>query len=273
MTGNCLENQIVSFIGEINKGPLRVLNDGNSAGDPNGFFARYSENDSEHEIQGIFICAVNQAWLDTCRTVPDAKKKKECLNSARKMIASQLQGFFQSTRKSEEAFDKWFMELCKAIPENAELTVGHKQKIINMAFKYLYCVNSFRRRYEAYFTHCHMPLDGYTLSWYHALDSSHKTGEKYDKTAWSKINSLDAYFKIVRDVREYVEKNSKETKTVLQTEFLVWQIEKKRNDLKEKMKKVCSLINDQEMPESLRTELKYYLSQLKDQLASLHHPL
>ena len=273
MTGNCLENQIVSFIGEINKGPLRVLNDGNSAGDPNDFFSCYSESDSEHEIQGVFICAVKQAWLDTCRTVPDAKKKKESLDSARKIIAAELQDFFPSTCKSEKDFDEWFMELCKAIPENAGLTVGHKQKIINMAFKYLYCVNSFRRRYEANFMHCHMPLDGYTLSWYHALDSSHRTGEKYDGTVWSKISSLDAYFEIVRDVRKYVRQSSEGKQTVLQTEFLVWQIEKKRNDLKEKMKNVCSLINDQEMPESLRTELKYYLSQLKDQLASLHQPL
>ena len=68
-----------------------------------------------------------------------------------------------------ESFDEIHKKICVNLIEKCEerisMTYGQAQKIINMAFKYLYCCrhdSAMEERFKA----CHMPLDSFSLEWF-----------------------------------------------------------------------------------------------------------
>lgn len=157
----------------------------------------------------IFKDALYQGYLDACRTITwtdeEIKnyndKKKRCyvcekLDKAAQMIRSY---FLSDDMKGEKDFNGFHHKLCKELKddfgEEAKFTYGHAQKIINMAFKYLYCV--FSKVYEAEFRDkfkdCHMPLDSFSLEWlYRAYIKKKKLAEKYKLTGKESSECLEA---------------------------------------------------------------------------------
>ena len=100
---------------------------------------------------------------------------------------------------NEDSFDKWHNKACENF-----LTVlkgyytdsqyGKSQKIVNMMFKHLYCMNFGHNEAgdgsdwlvldEEYFKHCHLTLDSFTLEWFHreVVDNWHDAlGNIYGK--------------------------------------------------------------------------------------------
>ena len=68
-----------------------------------------------------------------------------------------------------ESFDEIHKKICvnliEKCKERTNMTYGQAQKIINMAFKYLYCCkhdSAMEERFKA----CHMPLDSFSLEWF-----------------------------------------------------------------------------------------------------------
>ena len=163
---------------------------------------------------------------------PKVKNNEEDNEIIRKQIAEILKKYFE-----EEIieFDKWYETSLTHINDHKKcLTVGQAQKIINMAFKYLYCCKDYRDAYtyKSYFKKCHMPLDSYTLGWFKEIDK----GEVYKGEAWSSIDNYEDYI----NIQERIRKKLKD-KNVLEEEFIIWSQEKIKSDLKElrAIKKRC----------------------------------
>lgn len=75
---------------------------------------------------------------------------------------------------SEKEFDEWHRGACEAVldvlnvyycndEKGTPVQYGKAQKIINMTMKGLYCLDGAQNKY---FTHCHMALDSFILSWF-----------------------------------------------------------------------------------------------------------
>ena len=160
---------IREFIQRINKGPLKCPPD--FEGDDVCVKIGY-EVDEKEKLNDIYGCAVYQAWLDLNRTVAGAGSKTahKRIKQARNDVAAALRGYFMSEPKQTcEAFDGWLYAIISRCDPKDDLTLGQKQKLINMAFKYLYCCRELREQEDGlYFAFCHMPLDTYTLKWYKA---------------------------------------------------------------------------------------------------------
>ena len=125
--------------------------------------------------------------------------------------------YFTKDFFSEEEFDVWHHEECQCFLDVLKLyyndaSYGKAQKIVNMMFKHLYCMNFEENKEksksgwivldERYFTHCHLTLDSFTLEWFYR-EVSEKWYSKQEKTtcgdtvikgkinAWSNIEYRD----------------------------------------------------------------------------------
>ena len=130
----------------------------------------------------------------------------------------------------EEKFDEWHNTVCNDIilPEirkiytqknGKEVYYGKAQKILNMTLKGCYCLSGADKK-QAYFKHCHITLDSFTLAWYKA------NGGKEAKNEWSNIEENE-YKAIQRDIRDNI--SPKFTMfgkiTPFQKEFFIWPME------------------------------------------------
>ncbi len=78
--------------------------------------------------------------------------------------------------EEERAFDEWHSITCTFFLQSIQnekiyekIHFGKAQKIVNMIFKHLYCVSwgkEDKEDFEAYFKHCHLTLDSFTLEWF-----------------------------------------------------------------------------------------------------------
>ncbi len=136
--------------------------------------------------------------------------------------------------KNQEDFDNWHKETCLALKDihKGFGRIGRSQKVINMAFKYLSCVDD---TYNAILPFCHMTLDGYTLNWYKTIISKE---EIKNLTEWSKISDYDTeYYPIQKRIRNYLSTQPQysipvgnaETKALslskipFEAEFVIWE--------------------------------------------------
>ena len=210
-------DNIKCFVAGINRGPFRFLKEAHT-NTPDSEFVESRNNDKD-----IFRCAIDQAWLDMCRTLRGKKTKTKNLEKCKENMAESLEQYFSiKPRKSKCEFDKWHNETTLQFREVKNFTVGQSQKILNMAMKYLYCCNNYRIEKKEYFKYCHMPLDSYILNWYKS-----DVDKDYDIEPWSKIDDLDKYNEKVDKIRQALG-----TEYVLEKEFEIWHTEKERADKK-----------------------------------------
>ena len=131
------------------------------------------------EDEGLFRSAVWQGYLDASRTFVKIKHTQDC-RYAFNNLASSIQKYF----KDEENFDhsKWCIAFINDIQEynEYEARYGQAQKVVNMAFKYLYCCKG-ADKYRDKFEYCHMPLDQFTLAWLFSEGGKFYAGWSYLK--------------------------------------------------------------------------------------------
>ena len=202
-----IEEAVDAFVKEIDRGPFKELGKSEE---------RKSSNLTKNSDETIYQLAVRQAWLDMCRTAGGISEGAR--NEVLKKIGEQLEAYFNDEAKDKNGFDNWHKDKVK--PING-LSCGQLQKIINMAFKYLYCCEDFRADYNKYFQHCHMPLDSYTLNWVRERTAIKKTNK------WSKLNE-EEYLHIVKCISKVLNEESPLVK-----EFTVWPEERRKQDEKE----------------------------------------
>ena len=166
----------------------------------------------------IFKEALYLGYLDVSRTISIQDKKNNYKSNVIKDIYPKLQKYFKNLdfeNYDKKTFDDFHCKFCKKLIETYknklkyDLSYGQAQKIINMAFKYLYCCNNLGD-YQKCFKYCHMPLDKYTLLWFGS-----KSGV-YIFT-WSKMEEA-LYIRIQECIREYLK-----NKIILEEEFKIWE--------------------------------------------------
>lgn len=147
--------------------------------------------------------------------------------------------FFDEKEKNEKEFDDWHEKICEDFLKRFRLKdnkYGKAQKVINMTFKYIYCLEGAKER-EDYFRFCHMPLDSITLEWFYRLkekgvkitidNKEEKICRKYP--SWSNLRKTSSgekkdreygYVDIQNVIRKYLENNTE--LTPLKVEFIIW---------------------------------------------------
>ena len=234
-----LDRTIKEFIQNISKGPFKHLNDEDCKYPQSD----YIKNAAEGGYESIFQCAVAQAWLDMCRTT-----NGDSDDAIKQFFSNEIKNIYE--QKSRSTLEDLIYSSSDAVKG---LTVGQKQKIVNMANKYLYCCEDLRNNadFRSTFKSAQMPLDSYVLEWYErvVVEWRIKTGKAFpgEKDAflkskmceWSKLNETNgnedvfrdphgkefySYSFIQRTIREYISESSDTSNSLspLETEFLVW---------------------------------------------------
>ncbi len=115
--------------------------------------------------------------------------------------------YFRAEVCDQTRFDDWHNQTCELFLNVLDgtgefreytkaytgLAYGKAQKIVNMMFKHLYCLNG-AEAYQDYFGHCHMVLDNFTLEWF-----KREVGEKRIDS-WSNL----VYKKPSADYKDYL---------------------------------------------------------------------
>lgn len=177
----------------------------------------------------ILEYAVNKAYIDM---QPRTIKGHEIIKTAklRNDLADRFFKYFNDPAPSTESdFDKIHSDFCdffltglNKIFASTPQAFGKAQKVINMAFKYLYCFDD-ATSYLPHFTYCHMPIDSYTLNW--CFDNG-LYDKKSDIPNWSTLNKQD-YYDLCGKIRTTLLH-----KSPLIEEFVIWPEEKaKANEI------------------------------------------
>ncbi|MGN1143457.1 MAG: hypothetical protein ACI4SU_02750, partial [Anaerovoracaceae bacterium] len=190
--------------------------------------------------------AVLQAYNDAKRTMHgiDSARREKAKNNIIKEMVDYFSMEKSGPPENAESFDKIHQSIClawtKEFSGSSLGTYGKAQKIINMAFKYLYCYAYVDESLKVYFRFCHMPLDSFTLEWFKRNVAKNLNDFKSDKLMpWSKIEnsaSNEDTFTITENgkqkeyytydfykncIRKYIEDNHIKL-TPLQLEFIIW---------------------------------------------------
>ena len=178
--------------------------------------------------QDILKYAVNKAYIDMQpRTIKG--HNISLTEPLRKKLADRFCDYFKDPAPSTESdFDKIHSKFCgdfltelNKIFTSAPQEFGKAQKVINMAFKYLYCFDD-APLYPDHFKHCHMPIDSYTLNW--CFDNG--LYKKSNIPNWSTLNKRD-YYDLCDKIR-----NKLAPQSPLIEEFDIWPKEKaKANEI------------------------------------------
>lgn len=174
-----IKDSVDDFIGTIKKEPCCE------------YFSDKTEVD--WKCEKVYKDALYQGYLDACRTIhwstkareegDELLKRKKVWDKKRPNteenpmreplteVAKELCNYFDGDKKFDDKYSDW----CKALIDSYKtyladgITYGQAQKIINMAFKYLYCICDRCRggeKYKKKFDKCHMPLDSFSLEWF-----------------------------------------------------------------------------------------------------------
>lgn len=167
--------------------------------------------------------------------------------------------YFNDPVRDKDDFDKWHNETCdkflriiRGLNVYSKIEYGKAQKIVNMMFKHLYCLNG-ADAYLDYFEHCHFVLDSFTLEWFIrdvakewynqsneepiSVSAENKPFPKWSNITYRPQNNLDYnkkpdridnggyyhYMFFQKTIRDYFETKHKQCGcTPFQAEFHIW---------------------------------------------------
>ena len=176
--------------------------------------------------------AVENAYIAMSpRTFVKVTPSAKIIQPAKEIVLSDLAKIFVEyfkapAPKTQAEFDKWHKNTCewfvKEFNASVMLPSGYKgieygkaQKIVNIAFKYLYLFCGIIPGHPGHFTFCHFAIDSVTLEWYKkTIDPSCSVKN------WSDM-SYDEYIEIQENIRTHIKKSISE-KTPFEAEFEIW---------------------------------------------------
>lgn len=225
----------------------------------------------------IFKAALDLSYKDAQRTFANInqavwQKHNGAKDDFRNTFSEKIIKIFKKENEfsPEELFDDFigfFQE------RGYKVTYGQAQKVINMAFKYLYCLDR-ENDYRDIFDKCHMPLDSYTLEWYkrriYPIDKS-KDFKITSDDKWSTLTE-EKYRKISKDISLHL----KEAKiiingsaqdlppTPLEAEFIIWPEETMNQAVAAFNKTINGNYEKKDDYREMLKETEIYIKQLKN---------
>lgn len=164
------------------------------------FARRYSCENLAIANQGDVMAAARKGYQDmTPRTIANhGVIAAEDIDGLCRNLADEIAAYFKSDAPADaKQFDKSHKSLCRSflhdynkllkkhdLPEQA---YGKAQKIVNMAFKYLYCFDD-ACEHDAWFEYCHMPVDSTVATWWKAEGITTCT------ISWTKLTKKEYLF-------------------------------------------------------------------------------
>lgn len=178
----------------------------------------------------IFEDAVTAAYGDAKRTFKGINGRATTANSN---LAQKIQTYFKAPdipMNFDKLHNGWCIEYIADLKNQGydKTTYGQSQKVVNMTFKYLYCLDGATSQpYDTYFDYCHVALDSNTLEWIWrncGLDDNEKHDDwskiQYDDRSTKKTSTL-GYKEIVDKYRK--NKPASHPNTPFQSEFIFWE--------------------------------------------------
>ena len=180
------------------------------------------------------LCAVKKAYgAMSSRTLgrgklPGARIHAPTLTTVLSTLANDFVDYFSKPApKTQAVFDDWHKTVCDKFLTNYNALLsssgytrtakyGKAQKIVNIAFKYLYLFCDIVPGNPGHFTFCHFAIDNYTLKWYNGLPGYPKCSARN----WSDM-TYEEYIEIQEKIREYIRKIMTD-KTPFEAEFEIW---------------------------------------------------
>lgn len=191
MTREEIDKNVNDFIGTIKKEPCKEY----FQKDDKSEEYKASDKLKEYELCEefpliVYQDALYQGYLDACRTIKwnkEAKEDgKELLEEKKKWgkgkkespnpmyeplrgTAKKIEEYFVNKESGDRNLDTLYEQLQDDYKKYIEITYGQAQKIINMAFKYLYCIYKCAGKLDDNihkFNVCDMPLDSFSLEWF-----------------------------------------------------------------------------------------------------------
>ena len=183
------------------------------------FYNGTQEFEFNKDDEDLFRNAVWQAYLDANRTMSGIKgtgENQEAFNN----LSTKIQEYFQND-EAEFTHEDWCNSFIADLRDcyDYRARYGHAQKVVNMAFKYLYCCEGADR---SRFEECHMPLDQYTLAWLFT-----EKGILYQGWSWF---DMKTYYRIEGEIRAILKTD------LLGKELVIWK--EFKNKIIE-LKKIC----------------------------------
>lgn len=182
----------------------------------------------------VYKDAIYEGYLDACRTLKKTEKRIQKDDEKLDHIAGIMKHYIEDDGDCK--FENTHKALCDEVMEKYEMTYGHAQKIINMAFKYLFCLTKDlkegeKNQIQQKFDKCHIPLDGTMLEWYVRNVGSKIDGFKKGKIkSWSCLeygpddedeDGSYTYCYFVKHISRFCEDNKI---TPLQVDFENWKL-------------------------------------------------
>jgi hypothetical protein len=176
--------------------------------------------------------AVEKAYIAMSpRTFDKLRADAEIDVVAKKAVLSELAqksvDYFKAPAPATQAkFDEWHRETCEWFIDEfndrvmrpsgyKDIEYGKAQKIVNIAFKYLYLFCDVVPGNPSHFTFCHFAIDSITLAWYKKhIDPKCSIGNWSDMT-------YGEYIEIQKNIRAYISKHIPD-KTPFEAEFEIW---------------------------------------------------
>ena len=158
----------------------------------------------------------------TPRNIKGVTKKNKSVQKVLEDLATSL---FEYIHDNNLSFNAWHEKTCFWFMDDynkasgANIKAGKAQKIINMSFKYLFCLSD-ATNYADSFKDCHMPLDSYTIEWFceevlpMGFNKGKKRGtgasvSKIKEKSWSQldygnVDEVGSYAWIQDQIKEYL---------------------------------------------------------------------
>ena len=196
-----------------------------------GTFKKHIDNHNKLDPNNpnIFKDAVNAAYGDAKRTFEGINGRATTANNN---LAKKIQKYFKTPAtpmKFDELHNDWCEEYIADLKSEGydKATYGRAQKVVNMTFKYLYCLDNATVTYNDHFENCHVALDSYTLEWIWR-NCGLAGNEIHDD--WSKIQYYDRSTQKKNIVGyEEIKKRYRNNKPIVypdtpfQSEFIFWE--------------------------------------------------
>lgn len=183
-------------------------------------------------------------------------------------------------------FDSWHIGACENVldvlqkhytnKDGSDVCYGKAQKIVNMTFKYLYCIPGFAEK-EKHFKYCHVALDTFTLEWLYRKSKEKNLPITRDNLVpWSNISAAESkvngkeiytYSKLQGIFADLVKvKKEQHNLTPFQAEFYIWP----QMQLTLACEHLYSLQSKEKLNEFKKNPLNEKLKELNNCINSIH---